>query len=306
MEFYQLQSAIAIANTKNFTKAAELVNVSQSALSQQIAKLESELGIQLFDRSGKAITLLPAGEEFIKCAERIVNDYELTVRVMDAYKHNKMGSIRIGGFPIISCYHLVEVITGFMAQYPDIKTSYEEAEDMELLENLKTGAIDACFLSSMDFEGQKLKHYDLMYDSIVAVLDESHPLANRTSLALKELKNEQFILSSDISNHYYDVVNACVKEGFELNLAFSCRDVATMFSFIKQKAGITLLSRCVAEDRAGEGLVIIPVKPMITRKVVLAARDNYEINPAINTFVDYVRRITLPNSIPGDLRSGMT
>ena len=71
MELYQLQSAIAVAKLKNFTKAAEIMNISQSALSQQIARLESELGIQLFDRTRKIVSLLPAGEEFIKHAEKM-------------------------------------------------------------------------------------------------------------------------------------------------------------------------------------------------------------------------------------------
>jgi LysR family hydrogen peroxide-inducible transcriptional activator len=247
MELYQLQSVLAVAHLKNFTKAAEAMSISQSALSQQIARLENELGIQLFDRSNKTIRLFPAGEEFIRHAEKLVNDYDMTVRVMSAYKQMKRGSVRIGGFPIVGSYPLVEVITGFMHEFSDIDTTYVEAESLELIEMLDKSSIDVGLLNYVDFKGRGIQYYDLLSDELVAIFDERHPFAGKTAVDLLDLKNEKFIMTTDNSTHYFDVINACVSRGFTPNVVFSCRDIVTMFGFIRTKWESHCFPQCVAE-----------------------------------------------------------
>ena len=128
MDIYQLEYVLAVAKYRNFTRASEELNISQSSLSQQIAKLEDELGVRLFERTTRSVYPSPAGIDFIKHATKIMDECNLAKQTVKKYISAELGKIIIGYIPIIGVYGIPSLITSFQERYLKIKVEFLEAQ----------------------------------------------------------------------------------------------------------------------------------------------------------------------------------
>jgi len=289
MDFYQLEYVLAVAKYKNFTKASEEMNVSQSSLSQQIAKLEDELGVRLFERTTRTVHILPAGAEFIEHAQRIINECRHAKHTIEEYKDVERGSLVIGGFPIISHYNMIGLIADFTRAYPKINFEYKEADYFELVEMLHTFEINAAFLH-MRREDPNLAYHHLMQDEVVIIVNNKHPLAQKEVVHLSEAKDENFILSPANSLIFFDTVESCRIAGFEPKIVFNCSSISSMMGFVHENLGITLLSHRVALDQLIPGISIVKITPSVTRTLAITLRKDGHVMPAARAFISFARQ----------------
>src|SRR5215469_8370447 len=142
MELRQLRYTVAVAQRLSFTQAAAALSVAQPALSQQIAGLERELGVRLFDRTNRRVVLTDAGRAFIRRAERILADIDRTAEEMTAYAGGLRGRVVVGTYQSFAEYTLPKLLGRFHGHYPGIEIALREGMADDLLANLEAGAVD--------------------------------------------------------------------------------------------------------------------------------------------------------------------
>lgn len=202
MTIEQLHYFYAISEHKTFSATALELNMTQSALSKQIAKLEQELGILLFDRSHRQITLTNEGKELLKDAKAILGKYQLMLEHVIDMKEQQHHTLKIAMLPIFSQYDFAFKLHQFQKQYPHIQVTIDEIEERDLEHKLDYHDYDLYILRG---HHNQLSHYQqkLLYqDNLVAVVSKHHPLTMYHTLSLQELKNEKLLLQPQYTTFY--------------------------------------------------------------------------------------------------------
>ncbi|MFX4261849.1 LysR family transcriptional regulator [Pelotomaculum propionicicum] len=286
MEMHQLEYVLAVAKYHNFTRAAEEIKISQSSLSQQINKLESELGTSLFVRTTRSVQLTPAGTDFVIHAQRIMSEVNEARRSIQEYVSMVKGEITIGTIAVIGNYRLPNLIKSFQDNFPGIRVHLVEEQCEELLSMLYASKIDTCFVQVTKPNPHFVFH-PLIWDRMVVVVSQNHPLANRVSVDIKELQNEKFIMTPPTSGHFHDFNNACLAAGFSPNIILRCAIVKTMLSFVREEIGITVLSNKVALAEKDPSMKVIGLTPTIPRRISLVTRNSDDTPPALKMFLKF-------------------
>ena len=206
MTFDQIQYFIAIAECNTYFDAAEELNISQSALSKQIIKLEKELGVALLDRSRRKASLTPAGETFYQDALALRRQYEIMNRHMKKYQifTGNKNELRVGTLPILTQYGLTAHFRQFTESHPDIHLILDEVEENDLKKGLLSSQYDLIICREQMIADQSdISSVYLADDELVTVLPVGHPLDGPVSLSA--LADESFILM----NRYTSVYQIC-------------------------------------------------------------------------------------------------
>jgi LysR family transcriptional activator of glutamate synthase operon len=286
MEIRQLECVVAVAKFKNFTQAARAIHLSQSSLSQQIKKLEKELGIKIFERNTRNIKITPVGAEFINHALRVLSEINQVHSTIKEYLTTNRGQIKIGMMPVVSYYQLTQQISQFQKSYPGIKLHFTEAECEKLHDMVLKSEVDVAMLSEIEPE-PRLQMIRLINDRLYLVTNSLHPLATKESVSLTDLAYEKLIIPNSDSGLYRNLIDACHKVNFVPRIYYQCSQVETILDFVRNGLGITLLSKTVASRFSNQDLVIIPVVPAIPRRISLAFKNIEELSPVLNVFIRF-------------------
>ncbi len=196
MELHQLRYAVAAGKYLNFTKAADSLHISQPSLSQQIAKLEQELSVQLFVRGPHGIALTDAGKDFMEYAEKLLNDLEQLEHNFNRSKAAEQ-QLSVGIVTTIADFGFRKMLSDFSDSQKglNIKSSSNHGEG--LLASLQSGELDACIIMCPDYaiDEQGLHYVKLLEAPLVAVLHKDHPLATKPDLHLEDLLDEPVFAS---------------------------------------------------------------------------------------------------------------
>ncbi len=285
MEMHQLEYVLAVAEYHNFTRAAEEIKTSQSSLSQQISKLENELGINLFLRTTRSVKITPAGKEFIKHAKRIMLEVVEARRCIHEYVSYEKGELTLGVIPIVGHYRIPKMLSSFKKKFPRVTLKLIESQCSELFDMLHFSKIDGAFVFR-DNSYTYVQYHHLVKDPMVVVTSKTHPLSIRNSVSLKELKNETFIVPPPSSGLHHDFIRACQHDGFEPDILLTCSSVKTMLCFVHEELGITVLpSSVVAAMDWGLGLSTVLLIPAIDEDISLATKNIADSSPILKEFL---------------------
>ena len=194
LELHQLRYMIAVAKYQSFTRAAEEINISQSSISTQISKLESELGIKLFERGMRLITLTHAGEEFLPFAREICEKEANSREHMKMFTEPDRGTIKFGVFPGTERYDFFHRLEEFTNAFPNISLDFYEGEGTVLVDMLKNNEITCAFCCAPDISGD-VKFFHLYTDEMVLIVPPDHEYADKSEISLEMLRGETFIFS---------------------------------------------------------------------------------------------------------------
>lgn len=254
MDIEQLENYVELSRVKNFTEAAFLCNLSQSALSKQIRKLEEELNVSLIDRTTRSYALTEEGCIFLEYAERTLESYKYMLDTIHSKK-----KIRIGSMSVLSPYHIVKEISEFQKQYPDVSILLDEQPADQILAHAQD--YDFMILRSLLItDPVKYRSVQLYDDCLCAVVYEGHPLSKRKSIRLEELKDEIFIFPVKGSGGYEAFFESCRNAGFTPDIRYVFPQANTIMSFVGEKMGITVNFTKVYQEAAGDGVVMIPLE----------------------------------------------
>ncbi len=274
MQFQQLAYFVAVADTRHFTRAAEVVHVSQPSLSQQIRTLEKELGAPLFSRARGNIALTDAGEALLPLARRILADADTARHEVLELAQLRRGRVRLGATPSLATGMLPDVLRVFHHRHPGVQLLIEEGGSHDLVRELARGALDlALVVLPLPTPSPALTTVELFQEDLVVVSSaEAEPPTS--PLRVADLEGQPMVMF----RHGYDLrdltLAACRAAGFEPYLTVEGGEMDAVLGFVRAGLGIGVVPSMVAA-RAGNGLRVTPLaRPALRRTVALAHRSD--------------------------------
>ncbi|NRB58635.1 MAG: LysR family transcriptional regulator [Winogradskyella sp.] len=242
MTITQLKYALAIAEHKNFTKAAEKCFVTQPTLSTQIQKLEDELDVVIFDRGKKPIELTDVGQKIVNQAKNIVNEAERIQDIVDQQKGFIGGEFKLGIIPTIMPTLLPMFLNNFIKKYPKVKLKIEELTTEEILSRLNDGHLDAA-IAATPLESENVKERPLYYEPFVAYIPTNHRLRDKQMIEVADLDLDDMLLLEDGHCFRDGVINLCksFKDQMDDNFQLESGSIETLIKLSNEGLGMTLL-----------------------------------------------------------------
>jgi LysR family transcriptional regulator, hydrogen peroxide-inducible genes activator len=261
MELHQLRYFCAVADTGSFSRAAEHSHVAQPSLSQQILKLEDELGARLFDRLGRSVRLTDVGKAFLPRARAVLRELEAAKGDVVERKGSVAGSLTVGVIPTIAPYYLPPKLSSFTRQFPQARVTVVEEITPVLLDRLRASAVDVAILA-LPIRGHEFDTFALLTERLFAALPRNHSLVGRKTLALKDLRKEPFLLLRDGHCFRDTAVAACDRARLNPQIIFESGQFTSILSMVGTGMGVSIVpemaiekdSRCsyvrIADDEA--------------------------------------------------------
>lgn len=255
MELSQLRYVLAVADTGNFTKAAARSNIAQPSLSQQIIKLERELGHRIFHRLGRKAVLTEAGSVFIERARRILFEVEDATKELSDHPSLER-RITVGAIQTLAPYVLPNLIMRCRKRFPNLQINIREDFKRTLINALLAGELDLA-LTATPVVHPSIQVEVLWIEPLVLAVPKGHPLAAKERVTGADLTQETFILMGSSSSLTDHIRQFCGDYHFEPKMGSRCAQVATVKALVGIGAGISILpsESKAPEDR--ESLVYI-------------------------------------------------
>jgi DNA-binding transcriptional LysR family regulator len=289
MELRHLRYFVAVAEELNFGRAAERLRISQPPLSQQIRKLEDELGVRLFYRTKRRVELTEVGGLFLAEARKTLRQAEGAARVARRAGRGELGSLSLGFVGSAAYGVLPELLRGFRGEYPGVRLELRTMTTLEQAEALENGEIGLGVLRP-PVEGD-LKLLPVADEPLVAVLPEGHPLAARRTVPLAALAGEDFVLWPRRSGSavYDRILGLCAGAGFSPRVAQESEEHQVIMGLVAARLGVSLM---IGDPGlfSGRGVVFREVRdPRWSWGLALAHRRR-EGSPVVRAFVELARR----------------
>ncbi|SDS62095.1 LysR family transcriptional regulator, hydrogen peroxide-inducible genes activator [Formosa sp. Hel1_31_208] len=242
MTITQLHYVLAIAEYKNFTKAAEKCFVTQPTLSTQIQKLEEELDILIFDRSKKPIELTDVGRKIVQQAKNIVNESDRIQDIVDQQKGFIGGEFKLGIIPTVMPTLLPMFLKSFIKKYPKVKLKIEELTTEEIITRIMDGHLDAA-IAATPLEHESIKERVLYYEPFVAYIPDDHRLKDKKKIAISDLDINDMLLLEDGHCFRDGVLNLCkaFKSHEDDQFQLESGSIETLVKLSNEGLGMTLL-----------------------------------------------------------------
>ena len=256
MEIHQLRYFCSVAETGSFTRAAEREQIAQPSLSQQIIKLEEELGVRLFDRLGRSVRLTEPGQIFLPRARAILNELRAAKEEVTDKQSSLAGPVSLGVIPTIAPYFLPARINSFCRKYPQASITVFEDVTARLLDRLRGGVIDLAIMA-LPTRGHDLECFPLRTEALFAILPRSHRLAKRPSLLLKELRNEPFLLLRDDHCFRETAITACKRARIIPRVVFESGQFSSILAMVGAGLGISIVPEMALERRPDCTFVLV-------------------------------------------------
>ncbi|HAB15721.1 MAG TPA: LysR family transcriptional regulator, partial [Verrucomicrobiales bacterium] len=270
MEMHQLRYVVAVAHTGNFSRAAEQCHVSQPSLSQQIQKLEDELGERLFDRLQRAVKLTSAGETFLPHAHRILDEVEAAKReATDAGKLVR-GNLSIGVLPTIAPYLLPSLLTAYTKRFPGVDVMLHEDVTARVLRLALRGDVDLA-LTSLPLPDARFEVSELFAEELLLALPLGHPLLHRQPLSLGHLGEERFIVMQEGHCLGDQVLSFCDRRDLSVKVRFRSAQLATILALVGEGMGVSLIPAMAAKAGA-HGVEFRSLTAPRPQRAIVAAR----------------------------------
>lgn len=284
MEIQKLRSLVALARTKNYSEAAEQLFTSQSNVSKQILSLEKELGVQLVDRSRRAIILTEAGDIVLRRASLILNEYDAMLRELE-----QGCRVRILCLPVMAHYGLTRLISEFQRRWPEASISLEEVEGQELPELVQRGYAELAICRTDYIQGGSFDCLPLYRDRLTAILPAGHPLARRKRLSLRDLAGEPLLQVGESSTLYRTVMEACEQAGFVPDIRYTSRRMENLLSMVADGDGISLMMEQAAKYLPWQGVAAVPLREEIVSELALIRLHRGAHSAGERKFWDFAR-----------------
>lgn len=283
MELQQLRYVVAVAEERNFTRAAQRCFVVQSSLSHQIKALERELGFALFARSSRRVELTAAGEAFtvqarasLDAAERAVSDAAAATGIV-------RGRLTVGVIPTVTAIDVPAALGVFHRAYPDVQIALRTGASDEFLAAIAAGEMDVAVLGLPDEAAHPaVATRVLLREELVAVVAADHPLASRAAVSLTDLAEERFTDFPAGGPGRQQSDRAFEAAGIAREVAFEVMSPELMLALVRQGLVVALLSPQLIPS--GEGVIGVPVADG-PRRVVQVAWSRFNPSPAARAFL---------------------
>lgn len=311
MELRHLRYFTAVAEELHFGRAAERLNIAQPPLSQQIRKLEQELGTALFNRTKRKVELTRAGRLFLERARVILESADRAMTEMQRVASGELGQLRIGFMSSAMLDIFPPVLRRFARTHPDVEIDLLQRSSQEQLAMLVDGTLDAGFCdltagaNETRVNGVVLEVMPVTHERLVVAVPLDHPLARRRTIALRDLANEPWIsLPRQPRTGFYDqIVGLCHSAGFSPRILRESEQLPTVLTLVAAGFGVALVPDCLLRVWEGEAAFRPLAEGAHTNVTMCWRRDNR--TPALAVLVSAMRD-RLPATQPKQRRGART
>lgn len=275
---------LKIIEMGSFSKAAEAMGYSQSAMSQMISSLEEEMSIKLVNRFRTGAKLTLEGEQLYPHIEKLIYQYYSVQEKVNEIKGLETGTIRMGTLASISAHWLPNLLKEFQKQYPGVEFVIHQGDYTSIYEWIKTGAIDFGFVNPKAVNG--IETTVLKEGAMLAVLPQDHPLSGQDVIPLTLLASEPFILLEE--GHYYEPLEAFKTIGISPNIKYTIHDDYAIMTMVEAGLGVSILAELVLH-RTNYKIKLCPTEPKISRTIAIGYKDKSRMPIACKRFIELLQ-----------------
>jgi LysR family transcriptional regulator, transcription activator of glutamate synthase operon len=295
MDLRQLSYLVALAEEQHFTRAAAREHIAQPALSQQIRRLEQEMGLALVERTTRKVTITEAGRALVARARRILAEIEAATAEMQAFTGVRTGHVMVGTMHTMGPVDVSLALAVFHQRHPGVELTVREQSSEELAEMLRDDVLDLAFLSVTErMESHGLRLRQLVSEELVVVLPADHPLAMHEEVKMSELADEQFISYREGARLRELLVFAGRQAGFEPQVKLESNESERIRRLVGRHMGVAILPRSDAERPGADVAVATLIEPSLRRDITLACREGRRLAPSASEFLQLSQELFGP------------
>ncbi len=287
MELHQLRYFCAVADTASFSRAAEKCHVSQPSLSQQILKLESELGGRLFDRLGRSVRLTDLGEAFLPRARSVLHELASAKDELSERLQSEAGPVVIGAIPTVAPYWLASRLATFSRKFPKVHLTIAEEITPVLLDRLRAGTVDLAVLA-LPIRGHEFDAYPLFTERLFAALPKNHKLVRRPALQLADLRRDPFLFLRDGHCFRETAVAACDRARLNPRVVFESGHLSSLLAMVGAGMGVSLVPE-MAVDKSKPCRFVRIADPQAERTIAAVVLRGRTLNRGSRALLAHLR-----------------
>jgi LysR family transcriptional regulator, hydrogen peroxide-inducible genes activator len=267
MEIHQLRYFVAVADEGSFSRAAAKVRVAQPSLSQQIRKLEAEVGQPLFDRLPRSVVLTEAGRCLLDYARQILASIGDARRCVDELKGKIAGDVAVGAIPTIAPYVLPELVVTFQKHYPDVTLHIVEDVTEGISRRVEGGELDVALASTCQ-RSPTLRVELLGKEPLLGLVPKDHPLAKKTLIEFDDLKSQRFLLLHEMHCLSQQVHHLLESRRLRPEIALAGSQLSTIANMVAAGIGLSIVPQMMVKHHATPGCVSLPfARPVPEREL---------------------------------------
>jgi DNA-binding transcriptional LysR family regulator len=285
---WRLQMLREVARRGSISAAAAAMSVSPSAVSQQLAVLEREAGIDLLEKAGRMVRLTNAGEALVRHAGLVTDALAAAEAEMAAMRHEVSGTLRVAAFPTAARALMPSVMVRLGRLHPALRVTLKDYEAPESLSALEMDEIDVAIVDEYD-ESTRVRVHGIETEEIVSdplyfAFPSNHRLAH-AEVSFSDLGDELWIMDAESSRLHQVTLAACRAAGIDPRVRSHCKDHSVIISLVEAGLGVAVLPGLALRDRSAR-LILRPTKPPMSRMVLAAVRRKRRSTPAIASMLE--------------------
>ena len=291
ISFPDLRSFVTLAHSGNFHQAAAALAVSQPTLTRRIQKLEETLGVQLFDRTTRNVTLSPTGREFLPKAQALLDEFEESVLTISGMTERIARQITIACVPTAAQYLMPRAISEFSARSPHIRIRIVDEPANVVLTMILSGEAEIGLAFGQNL-GDEISFDPLFDDPYVLACPADHPLAERESVAWGELQRFPFIRAGSRNGNRLLIDLSLARNTRPPNWLYEVQHLGSSLPLVEAGLGISVVSTLLMRLNRSPNIVFRPlVDPALSRRIGILRRANANLSPAAQSFYKTLRSV---------------
>jgi DNA-binding transcriptional LysR family regulator len=289
MDIRHLKYFMEVARQKSFTRAAETLHVSQSAISKMIKDLEREVGLYLFIRSSKFIQLTDTGETFLRHTQNIVALFDNLILEVESAAKLDRGKITIGLPPITGSTRFAHLLGEFKKKFPDIDIALFEYGSKTIEREILNGSIDiGVICNSPDITAYH--SFTLANDPLWVIASPSNPLSRLDEVTLAALHNEQFVMYREDFSLHQKIVSGCIAAGFQPRIIFETSQRELMTQIVATNLGVALMPSMTCAELDPQFITAIPLhRPQLYHQMSVIWKKERHLNRAAHVWIEFAQ-----------------
>lgn len=289
-DFLGLQAFVSIAERGSFQRAAAHLNLSQTALSHRMRKLEADLGVRLFTRTTRQVALSPAGVELLPKARRIMGDIASSLDELRRHGRTATQRLAIGCLPTIAIHYLPRLLREFETLHPGTGVKIFDNSASEIAAHVQSGAAEFG-ITIVSANGWDLEIKPLIKEPFVLVCPAGHPFARQRSVRWTELDSTPLIRISQQTGNRVLIDDALGSRRETLQWRYEVQHIATAVSMVVAGIGLTVVPRLAVDVMGTPGIAAVPLqRPSVARTIGILSRRGVPLSPAAETLAELIRR----------------
>jgi DNA-binding transcriptional LysR family regulator len=285
MEISHLKEFVVLAQIGNFMEAADILYSSQSALSKHIKSIEAELGVPLFDRTTRKVSISKYGQLLLPYAQQIAELQDQYTSALQSNLATDHAILTLGSIYGLAQYKITDVLVNFKKSRPQSTLNVMQASSKDLKEMLRQKKCEMAFIRDIDNIDDEFVITPYFTDTIVAVLPIAHPLAIQKTIPLKMLANENFLLPLQQTMPYELSMRACELSGFEPRVTYNDPEMENLVDLVIKGMGISLVLKQLVLFHSHPKIAIVDITPSVSTHIGLCHLKDAKLSDAAKHFM---------------------